>query len=306
MLQGDLSRFTKPNIQTVELVLLAGAQGEILPDLFFHRGPRWVKRVILSATDFLDAAVPAAAYTQWLDLITARWWIRMKEQSSGALFPIPMFDSQHWERVAAVVPGGGNVQFSLRWELDHPFTVYMNDVLNIDWANRGTVAAIIAAGQFNVAIHGHGASSGKVRSLMSPVPYLINPGLGLQSTGTAPVVQNAINQFGEDFIAERLLIWTTGGAGGLTVADSRYLQHLVARIYVSGKQTLSLCGTNQPDWVPLIAYGSHRNTDNCCAIWEPQGSPLLLDTSEGMGWQFTNGSALTQRIQVSLVSLLPE
>jgi len=304
MPQVDLSRFTKPNVQTLELALAAAATGEILPDLFFHRGPRVVKRIILSATDFLDAAVPFAAYTQLLQGITARWWIRMREQASGILYALPMFDNAAWERTALLAAGNATVNFCLRWEFDHPFRVYQNDVMNVDWSNRATAAALIGAGSFQVAIHGHGASTGKALSLMENVAYLANPGLGLASTGTAAVTQNAINQFGEDFIAERLVIWTT--AGLLNAADSRYLNHITARIYISGKQTLSLCGVGQNDWVPLIAYGSHRNGDNCVAIWEPQGAPLVLDTSEGMGWQFTNGTANIQRIQVSLVSLMPE
>jgi hypothetical protein len=300
MLQGDLSRFTKPNVQTVEVILAAAATGEILPDLFFHRGPRLVKRVILSATDYADNGVPAAAYTQNLGLITARWWIRMQEQASGVLQAIPTFDNAHWDSRALVAPGGGAVPFSVAWNLDHPFTVYNNDVMNVDWNNRATTAPF-ASGPvtFRVALHGHGASSGKFRTMNALVVVAANP-----ATGTAAVIQNAINQFGEDFIAERLVIETISTL--MNVPDSRYFNHVAMRIYFSGRQTLSLCGTGQNDWVPVLAYGSHRNAENCVAICDWLGAPFVMDTSEGMGWQFTNGAGNTQRIQVTLVSLLPE
>jgi len=299
MLQGDLSRFTKPNVQTVEVVLAPAAVGEILPDLFFHRGPRLVKRVILSATDITDAAVPAVAYSQSLGLITARWWIRMQEQASGVLQAIPTFDNARWEHRSLLAPGAGAIPFSLMWEFDHPFVIYNNDVLNVDWNNRVTVGAAVGLGVFRVSIHGHGSSTGKFRTMNTAVGYAASP-----STGTAAVLQNAINQFGEDFIAERLIVDCTSLQ--MNAPDSRVLQHVCARIYISGKQTISLCGTGQNDWVPLIAYGSHRNSESCCAITDWLGAPFLMDTSEGMGWQFTNGAATAQRIQVTLVSLLPE
>ena len=54
----ELARFTRPNIQTVELVLANGAQNQIMPDQFRHRGRRWVKRVILSSTDMDDIVNP--------------------------------------------------------------------------------------------------------------------------------------------------------------------------------------------------------------------------------------------------------
>jgi hypothetical protein len=189
------------------------------------------------------------------------------------------------------------------WVFDHPFVVYSNDVLNVDWANRGGVV-VTPAGAVQVAIHGHGASSGKARMMTCPVAWTVNPAPLGQTTGTAPTIQNAVNQFGEDFIAERLVIESTSGT--TNTADTRLFQHIVARIYFSGKQTLSLCGTNQPDWVPLIAYGSHRNHDNCCAIWEPQGDPMITENSEGLGWQFNNPTGQVERIQVTLVSLLED
>jgi len=300
MLQGDLSRFTKPNVQTVEVILATTVTGEILPDLFFHRGPRLVKRIILSSTAYTDNGVPGAAYQQDLGLITARWWIRMQEQASGVLQAIPTFDNAHWDHRSLVAPGAGAIPFSLVWNFDHPFTIYNNDVLNVDWNNRLTTAPFNGSPMgFRVSIHGHGASSGKFRTMNALVAVAASP-----ATGTAAVIQNAINQFGEDFIAERMVIDTTSAL--MNVPDSRLLNHVTARIYISGKQTLSLCGTGQNDWVPLLAYGSHRNSENCVAICDWLGAPFLMDTSEGMGWQFTNGTALNQRIQVTLVSLLPE
>lgn len=304
----DLSRFVKPHLECVELVLNNGATAQILPAAFTNQGRRWLKRVILSAHDRADniiANIPANN-SAFLGRITGRWWLRMKEEASGNQIQLPMFDSQRWERCSSQVPGGGPMFWQLGWTFDAPFVVPDNDTMFVAWSNRGEVAggAAVAAGQFHVAVYGYGVVSGKPRMLHTNVAWAGNP-VGLTPTfGTAPTIQNAQNQFGEDIMATGMAI--TADGTDTNVADGRLFNHIVARVYFESKSSFSLCGRQPNEYVPLVAYGSHRNLDARVAIWEPQGDPMILENNDALGWEFVNGAGQVERIQVILVTLLEE
>ena len=304
----ELARFTRPNIQTVELVLANGAQNQIMPDQFRHRGRRWVKRVILSSTDMDDIVnPPPVADTSFLQQITGRWWRRMRDEASGVLAPLTNFDNQEWTQNVPRALGAGPQQYKFAWNFDHTFVVPDNDVMFADICNRAVIAGNLGlgAGSLMLSLHGHGASTGMPRILQNPVAWVST--LGAPATrlmNTAPTTQNAINQYGEDIIAEKLLIWSNSAL--TPVADVRIWNHITMRVYFESKAHLSLTGPDVDNFVPVIAYGSHRNTNGYVAIWEPYGNPLITEDMEALGWEFANAAGQAERISVSIVSLLEE
>lgn len=303
---ADLARFTKPNIQTVELVQATAAlPGQIMPDQFRHRGRRWVKRVILSTQDFADNAAPPAADTSFLHAITGRWWRRMKDEASGVLMPLRAFDNGVWTPNIPRALGNAPQQYVFAWNFDHPFVVPDNDVMFIDVCNRAVVAGNpgLVAGGFWVSLHGYGAKTGLPRILENPVAWAstaLAPLVRLMNT--APTTQNAINQFGEDMIAEKMIVWSDSTTA--VTADIRIWAHLTMRVYFETKAHYSLTGPDVDNFVPILAYGSHVNTGGYVSIWEPHGSPLITEDMEALGWEFQHAAGQNERISVSIVSLL--
>jgi hypothetical protein len=304
----DTSRFTIPNIQTIEAVVAAagGQPVDIQPSMFRHRGRRWVQRIILSATDYEDNANPAIANTQSLSLITGRWWRRMMDEASGVLAALPNFDNQRWDRGGLQAAlGAAPIPYSLEWDFDHEFEIPDNDTMFVELCNRATAAGgpLPNTGTIDVAVHGYGLTTGKPRMLHQTAawPTLIAQAQRLMQQ--AVTIQNAINQFGESMMAQKLVISTN--TTNMALADTRLFNHITGRIFFETKAGLSLCAPDVDNFVPLCAYGSHRNINGLVAIFEPLGDPLITEDSEALGWQFQNGVAgLAERVQVSVVSLL--
>lgn len=311
-MEVDTSRFTLPNIQTIEVMvptlLAPGQPVDLAPDLFRHRGRRWIKRIILSATDFMDQAAPGAANSQWLNLITARWWRRMKDEASGVLCALPNFDNQRWDRsLIQAALGAGPIPYTLEWDFDHEFEVPDNDTMYVDICDRARFAAapLVATGMLEVAVHGYGKTTGKPRMLHQTAAWPALAVANQRLMWTAVTIQNAINQFGESMIAKKLVITTNSTLMGQQVPDTRLFNHLTMRVYFEPKAGISLCAPDIDNMVPLLAYGSHRNLDGHVAIFEPQGDPLITEDSEALGWQFQSAVVgLFERVQVSVVSLL--
>jgi hypothetical protein len=302
----DVSRFTKPNIQFFELNMAIAAQMQIQPDQFRHRGRRLVKRIVLSCYD-MPYAVPANANTSFLQAITGRYWRRMKEEANGVVVPLTSFDNAQWRRQVPRALGDGPVQYEFGWIFDHPFIVPDNDTMFLDVCTRAMQAGsnAIGAGGLRVAVHGYGATTGKPRMLENPAVWPTNvANVQLRYAATAPTTQNAVNQFGEDFVAERLVVYSNGTLAG--VADTRIFNHIGLRVYFEPKCHFSLCAPDVDNWVPVNAYGQHLNLDGYVSIWEPQGDPYIVEDSEAMGWEFVNGAGRAERVQVSLVTLLEE
>ena len=302
----DVSRFTKPNIQFLELNMAAAAQAQIQPDQFRHRGRRLVKRVILSTND-MPYAVPGVANNSLIQAVTGRWWRRMKEEASGVLVPLSSFDNGQWRRQVPRALGNGPAQYEFEWIFDHPFVIPDNDTMFLDVCTRAEQAGsnAIAAGTVRVAVHGYGLTTGQQRMLENPAVWPTNvANVALRYAATAPTTQNAINQFGEDMVAERLVVYSNGTLAG--AAEARLFSHIAMRVYFEPKAHFSLCAPDVDNWVPINAYGSHLNLDGYVAIWEPQGDPLVVEDSEAIGWEFANGTGINTRVQVSVVSLMEE
>lgn len=303
----DLSRFTKPNLQIAEVVLptLTAIPTPILPAAFTNRGRRWVKRFILSAYDLADDNAPAAVDTFLLDNVLCRWWLRRKEEASGQFWPMLQMDNATWQRGGLQGCGAGPTIYELGWDLDHPVVVKDNDTMYVDWSNRAVAAggAVTLAGNAWISAHGYGLQTGKPRVLRQFVAWAVNV-VPNPATGTSNPGQDAQAQFGEDVVIEKIRIHTDSGQ--LNIADARYLNHIAIRVRFDSQTRFAFCGRNQGDIVPLIGYGSHLNTDAGVAIYEPGGEPLILESNDAVGWEFTNPTAWNLRMQVIVVSLLEE
>lgn len=303
----DITKFTKPNIQFLELDLAAAAVNQqIQPDQFRHRGRRWVKRIILSTND-MPYAVPGGGDQSLIDAITGRWWRRMREEANGIAVPLRSFDNGLWRRVTPRALGNGPTQYQFSWVFDHPFVVPDNETMFLDVCTRAEQAGsnVIAAGTLRVALFGYGLKTGKPRILENPAIWPTNAANVAQRFAvTAPTTQNAINQFGEDMVAERLVVYSNATLAG--VADARLFGHIALRVYFEPKTHFSLCAPDVDNWIPVNAYGHHLNLDGYVAIFEPQGDPLIIEDSEAIGWEFNNNAGRAERVQVSIVSLLEE
>lgn len=305
------SRFKKPHIQSVDLVLAPGARLEIQPDdLRLDGTPRWIQRIIWTEHTLADMAVPPAAPDpSFLPQLVGRWYVRGRWEKTGVLQAVHYFDSQAWERHTPLFNAAvGQKVFQFAWRLDAPVTVKYGQAVFADMFNPAMTAAGVwpAAGAptITIALHGKGLNTGWTRVLYLTATVPQTPG------GGAPGVvftngpgADGRNNFGEDIEIDRVVIHADDV--NMNTADSRAFNHLRlglrvddAGIYFSGRQ--------QGEWPPIIMYGSHRNLAGRVAIMEPLGAPLVVDNEEAIGLdlQNTNGAGVTMRAQVGIVSLV--
>jgi len=306
----DLSTFTRPNIQSVDLVLTAGQRAEILPDdLRLDGETRWIKRVIFTEHTLADMAVPPAVDSTFLPQLVGRWYVRGRQEKSGTLRQVHYFDSQAWERHnPQFSAAAGQKVLQLAWRLDHTIEVQHGQGVYVDMFNPPTTAVGVwpagGAPSFLVALHGYGASTGWNRCLHLLATVGQTPGGG----GAGVTLENGPgadgrNDFGETVIVDRITIHSDDLL--LNTTDTRALNHLRMgiRIETSG---VVLTGRSAGDWAPVIMYGSHRNLAGRVAIMEPLGVPLVVGTDESIGLELqnTNAAAVTVRAQVGVVSLV--
>lgn len=308
----DLSRFTQPHIQYVDLVLATTVRGEILPDALMWERPRWVQRIIFSCTALTDDAGPIQANETNLYAFWLRWWKRWREMATGALLPASIIcDNADWEHVGQAWTSAGvfsNTQ-QLAWTFDRPITIPNRDTMFLDWVNPLIVmAGALAAGNLYVSVHGYGKETGKHLVLSDVFAYGASAGGG--AAGTAGVVvpgPNSRNDFGEDMIGTRLLIHRDPVNSASGAYQSDILNHLRmgVRFEPSG---LVLSTRTQADMPPIVMWGSHRNISSRVAILVPQGEPMIITSRETLGFDIQNTTAAPQartlRHQLGIVSLV--
>lgn len=309
--QYDLSRFTQPHLQYVDLVLATTVRGEILPDALMWERPRWVQRLIFSCTALTDDAGPTQAndsdlYSAWL-----RWWKRWSEMATGALLPAQIimgntnFHSAENGRLTAATGATQDIE----WVFDRQIEIPNRDTMFLDWADPLIVqAAGIAAGNLYVSVHGYGKETGKHMVLSDVLAYGASAGGGAAGTNGVNVPGlNARNDFGETMIGTKLIIHRDPVNAVSAAFGSDILNHI--RMGVRFEPSGLVLATRQwADLPPVIMWGSHRNIVGKVAILEPQGDPMVITSKETLGFDIQNtsagGNATTLRMQLGIVSLV--
>jgi hypothetical protein len=302
MMEGFSSKdFTQPRFHYGEVVFGNGATAYINNEIFKMSRPTLVDYIWIGEESFtsngwvLPPAIGVGQHTSSLDNVDVNWWVTDRARVDLRQRPISMFDNnvdgmRAQIRYPIALPGAAALMGSIIYRFRQPWRYNPGNSMLIDWSyvtgnatvNAPTISQII------VLFYGVGVKTRHRRVFEALMPLVPSAGPFVGSFTQPEFISNLS---GEPYDLDEMQI-VLGGAG---IVDLRVLNMLRYRIVPSQGEPFS------DDAIPLLAYGIDMFPQGRSSVYAPTGGPMLLLPGQSIGWEASNLSGNSTRLQIVLV-----